>query len=759
MNQIGAKSDAFRLPMVILTAAGSVASSLEKVRSFLGAESTAWEAVPLVIGAAVLAWCAYLFLARRRAESRLVTSEEAHRHVWRYSTAERATAATVAALIVIWFGAAAIAARIEPKNIVFLVANFDGPDRDYGITESLIAELRGATKAHSDVQIETISKTISEQDGAAEARKIGKKRRAAVVLWGRYRKTSDKVNLVIHFEVLRKPESLQLIQDQKAYTVPVASLESFTLHQELAAEVNFFALFAAGVARFEANDYRGAIPYFSDAVKYRTNGSTTVEPGDIYFFRGSCYGQIREHDLSIADLLLATQLSTNSAGALGNLGVSYFAKGDLTNALRNLDAALKIRQDAVGYQNRGMVHHLLGNTDLALADYGRAISLNTKESGIFNNRGILFTARGKFDDAIRDYDRAIKLAPTNEAPYMNRGVAYFKKGQFSRAIIEHTHAIKLKPTGAGPFAERALCRASLGDTNGAIADYQRAIELDPKQPQPFVALAEIQLRLAITNYTRALRISTNWGEVFGQRGTAFMILGENDLAIEDLSRALSLQFTNSVFLNNRGLAYAAKGQHADAVRDYTQSITSEPDVGESYFNRALSFRILGQPTNALADIDQGLRLTNLLAMQLLRSELFFATRQFDAAVQVCRDAIGKHPNSAQAYFRLGEAYFAQGQLSKALAAYDEAVRFDPSCRSVSQSRQCLQHCRQSGESSAEFPKGNSSHHESGDTSLRVEFFASSQFEIEPSASPNFSAIIVSRVVSSQSSSRLRKSES
>jgi tetratricopeptide (TPR) repeat protein len=682
MNQNSSKSDALRLPLMILTAAGSAASSLEQVRNFFGAESEAWQAVPFIIGAVAFIWCVYLLFTRRQVESRLVTPEKSHLRVWRYSTVERATAATVATLIVLWFGISTITAKIEPKNIVFLVANFDGPDSDYGVTQSLIAELRNATKGHTDVQIDALGKTISEQEGAAVARKIGKKRRASVVLWGRYRKTSDKVNLVIHFEVLRKPESLQLIQDQKAYTVPVASLESFTLHQELAADVNFFALFAAGVARFEGSDYRGAIPYFSEALKFRTNGSTTVEPGDIYFFRGSCYGQIHELDRSIDDLLLATKLSTNSAGALGNLAVSYFAKRDLTNALKNFDAALMIRQDAIGYQNRGMVHHLLGNTELAFADYGRAISLNTKESGIFNNRGILFTARGRFDDAIRDYDRAIKLAPTNEAPYMNRGVAYFKKGQFKRAIVDHTRAINLAPTKAVPFAERALCRASVGDTNGAIADYQRAIELDPTQPQPYVALADIYVhrnepRLALPNYTRGLEISTNWGEVFGLRGAAFMLLGDNDRAIADMSKALTLQFTNSAIFNNRGLVYAAKGQFADAVRDHSQSIALEPNIGESYFNRALAFQRLGQLSNALADVNSGLRLTNLLAMHLLRSELLLGTRDFEAAVQSCRDTIGKYPDSAQAYFRLAESYFAQGQFSKALAAYDEAIRFDP----------------------------------------------------------------------------------
>ena len=127
---------------------------------------------------------------------------------------------------------------LPPKDIIVLVANFDSPDsKNFGVTETVINQLRQATRKYSEdkkqpVKIQSLNKSITEQEGSEVARTEGEKRKATIVIWGWYRNTGAVVPLSVHFEVLRPPKSLpdlgQNAQGQLQQAA-IADLKSFTL--------------------------------------------------------------------------------------------------------------------------------------------------------------------------------------------------------------------------------------------------------------------------------------------------------------------------------------------------------------------------------------------------------------------------------------------------------------------------------------------------------------------------------------------------
>ena len=68
-----------------------------------------------------------------------------------------------------------------------------------------------------------------------------------------------------------------------------------------------------------------------------------------------------------------------------------------------------------------------------------------------------------------------------------------------------------------------------------------------------------QYDLAIEEFTRALGINPNWGDLFYNRGSAYSKMRQYDLAIADYNRALELDSNNFDALNNRGVAKQNSG--------------------------------------------------------------------------------------------------------------------------------------------------------------------------------------------------------
>ena len=59
----------------------------------------------------------------------------------------------------------------------------------------------------------------------------------------------------------------------------------------------------------------------------------------------------------------------------------------------------------------------------------------------YNNRGAAYAVLGQYQLAIEDYDKAIQLDPEDAMAYYNRGVAYKELGRYHRAIEDYDRVI------------------------------------------------------------------------------------------------------------------------------------------------------------------------------------------------------------------------------------------------------------------------------------------------------------------------------
>ena len=156
-------------------------------------------------------------------------------------------------------------------------------------------------------------------------------------------------------------------------------------------------------------------------------------------------------------------------------------QGDYAEAITLLDQLIKRHpQNAINYNNRGLVYFQHGQFEQAGADYDTAIQLNPQLASAYNNRANYYAARRHLVAAVADYDRAIDLNPSYVRAWINRGITLRDLGRYDQAVENFDIAEVLGQLEGHIYAERGRTYHLWGDWNCAIADYRRALNSLPQ---------------------------------------------------------------------------------------------------------------------------------------------------------------------------------------------------------------------------------------------------------------------------------------
>ena len=169
--------------------------------------------------------------------------------------------------------------------------------------------------------------------------------------------------------------------------------------------------------------------------------------------------------------------------------------GDKEGALADVNKALEINPDyAESYLQRSSIRSEWGDKEGTLADVNKALEIDPNYADAYFSRGIHLYYFGNRSEGIADLGKAIKLNPKNAFFYYKWGGLYSNEGDNQEAIIDYNRAIQLNPNFAEAYYDRGLAHGKLGDRQAAIANFQKAAELYQQQGNTFFsqqALARI----------------------------------------------------------------------------------------------------------------------------------------------------------------------------------------------------------------------------------------------------------------------------
>ncbi|XP_043930180.1 tetratricopeptide repeat protein 6 [Protopterus annectens] len=175
------------------------------------------------------------------------------------------------------------------------------------------------------------------------------------------------------------------------------------------------------------------------------------------------------------DISAALKLGV-SAKLLTNRGVIHQFMGDLHNAMKDYQAAIRIDPSySLAYFNAANIYFYSKQFHQARDHYTSAISLDPRNESAVLNRAITHSLLQDSHKALEDFIQAVKLSPYSSHIYFNRANLYKALKQYELAEKDYSQALALQPNDALVYKFRADVRGKLGLKEDAISDYKCAI--------------------------------------------------------------------------------------------------------------------------------------------------------------------------------------------------------------------------------------------------------------------------------------------
>ena len=197
-----------------------------------------------------------------------------------------------------------------------------------------------------------------------------------------------------------------------------------------------------------------------------------------------------QHALQQSKLLVAT--FPKSATLLNIQGVLLKDLGQLDLSIEAYRKAISIKSDyAEAYNNIGVTLQEQRKLKEAIKAFNKAITIKPNYAKAHNNLGNALNDQGKFKEAMASYEKTLSLKPDYAVAYFNMGTALKNQGKLEDAIEAYKKALAIEPDHAGARAQKLHVQAQMCDWLAIKEDLAslKTLGIAGKSVSPFVVLS------------------------------------------------------------------------------------------------------------------------------------------------------------------------------------------------------------------------------------------------------------------------------
>lgn len=357
--------------------------------------------------------------------------------------------------------------------------------------------------------------------------------------------------------------------------------------------------------------------------------------------------------LFISLFLLGTFNSfSQSAGKLFSQGKDAAKEGRLEQAVDLLTKAIALKSDNDEYyEERGLVYEGLGDLSKAVADFDKALSLDSDKK-LYLHTADLKIILERWPQALFDADRVLEDDKSEIKAYEQKAWCQINMKNFSDALATCETALLKNQYNHRLHYLKGMSKDSLKDYDVAVTEYQRAVTImmgltEKNQPmfKPYytnLAMAQTKSGMyddAIKNYTTAAKIDVKDSiaplnyRVYYYRSFPYLLKNDFTNAIGDLTKAVVMNEKDVEPIFQRGLVYQKTSQFQSAINDFTKYIQLDEKNAEVYSNRAKCYLESSNYKEAIKDFSKAVSISKnpetekLLADTKLK--LYEANRESD----------------------------------------------------------------------------------------------------------------------------------
>ncbi len=175
--------------------------------------------------------------------------------------------------------------------------------------------------------------------------------------------------------------------------------------------------------------------------------------------------------------------------------LNLFKNNQIQQALDFIDTLSKDYPDkSLLFNIRGAGYAGLGQLDIAVQNYEKALSIKPDYAKAHYNLGSALQELGKLHDSVKSYENSIALEPENAQAHNNLAIVLRELNQLEEAEASCRKAIVLDPEYAEAYSSLSIILYANGDLNSALESIKKAYSINPKLKIIKLLLAVLKAR-------------------------------------------------------------------------------------------------------------------------------------------------------------------------------------------------------------------------------------------------------------------------
>ncbi len=278
-----------------------------------------------------------------------------------------------------------------------------------------------------------------------------------------------------------------------------------------------------------------------------------------------------------------------------NLGNSYLAVGNISQAQLSLEKAVKINPTLLESRtNLGNIYLQTDRIDDAIYEYKYSLKLNRDDAGTHNNLGNAYAKKRQFNDAIAEYSSAIRLDSKFVDAYKNLAIIYCEQKLYAKAIARLQQALIIEPKNYDLYLQLGEVYRKKEDFNQAVIEYKKALVYNSDSADAYLGLGLCCKELGLADeeieaYKNALAIEPEMAAALTNLGNVYFGRQDFDEAIRLYKHALALSPNEALLYYNLGAAYSNKEDYQQAKDAYLKAVGIIPDLADAHYGLAYCF--------------------------------------------------------------------------------------------------------------------------------------------------------------------------
>src|ERR1041385_2238156 len=354
------------------------------------------------------------------------------------------------------------------------------------------------------------------------------------------------------------------------------------------------------------------------------------------------------------------------------------------DALRSL--ARRIDPSDPGAQNNlGVFYYERGLIPEAIAAFGRALELDPEMRVAQDNLETLQRESGYYDTRIGELRERLAREPGARAVRLELGRVYFALGQHDQAALQYEELLRARPTDATALLQLGIMEQARGRLEIATEWFQRACDVDPASSVARLYLGRVLYNRglndkALSVLTEASALSPDHAEVHYVLGFVYGDLGHHEAARAATRKAIALNSALGTAQPNL-LIGGKRGSAAPRPAGGSPAATERAPGSalQAHLSLAVAFRKRGYLAEALREYRLALEAgeDEVTAVEGM-AETHLLRKEFGAAIDLYDRLLQRQPGNPELWNERGVCLHQAGRREQARSSYRRAVDVDPS---------------------------------------------------------------------------------